>query len=71
MEFVDGETLANRIDRGPVPVDEGLGITRQLANALEAAHDQGIIHCDLKHDGPQVRATAEPCAGCDAIPKSE
>ena len=44
MELVDGETLADRIARGPIPLDEALPIARQVAEALEAAHEQGIIH---------------------------
>ena len=48
MELVDGETLAERIKRGPIPVDEALGIAKQICEALEAAHEKGIIHRDLK-----------------------
>ena len=48
MELVEGETLADRIARGPIPVDEALPIAKQIAEALEAAHEQGIIHRDLK-----------------------
>src|SRR5262245_52024868 len=48
MELVEGETLADRIARGPIPIDEALPIARQIAEALEAAHEQGIIHRDLK-----------------------
>jgi serine/threonine-protein kinase len=48
MELVDGETLADRISRGPVPIDEALPIANQITEALEAAHEQGIIHRDLK-----------------------
>src|SRR5690349_17578439 len=48
LEFVDGETLAERIARGPIPIDEALPIAKQIAEALEAAHEQGIIHRDLK-----------------------
>jgi serine/threonine protein kinase len=48
LELVDGETLADRIARGPIPLDEAMPIARQIAEALEAAHEQGIIHRDLK-----------------------
>src|SRR5262245_37853694 len=48
MEFVDGLSLAERIARGAIPIDEALPLARQVVEALEAAHDQGIIHRDLK-----------------------
>ncbi len=48
LEFVPGETLAERVGRGAIPVEEALGLCRQLAEALEAAHERGIIHRDLK-----------------------
>jgi eukaryotic-like serine/threonine-protein kinase len=48
MELVDGETLQDRLKRGPIPVDEALPIAKQIAEALEAAHEKGIIHRDLK-----------------------
>jgi serine/threonine-protein kinase len=48
MELVPGETLAERIAPGPLPVDEALSIFRQIAEALEAAHEKSIIHRDLK-----------------------
>lgn len=48
MELVDGETLAEAIARGPMPVEEALRIAKQIAEGLEAAHEQGIIHRDLK-----------------------
>src|SRR6516162_10252400 len=48
LELVEGETLADRIARGPVPVGEALNIGKQIAEALEAAHERGIIHRDLK-----------------------
>lgn len=48
LEFVDGETLAERLVKGPVPVDEALSIAKQVAEALEAAHEKGVIHRDLK-----------------------
>jgi len=48
MELVDGETLAERIKRGPVPFTEALPISRQILEALEGAHERGVIHRDLK-----------------------
>jgi Tol biopolymer transport system component len=48
MELVSGETLADRVKSGPVPVEESLKIAVQIAEALEAAHEKGIIHRDLK-----------------------
>jgi serine/threonine-protein kinase len=56
MELIDGETLAERVARGPTPIDEALRIATQIANALEAAHEQGIIHRDLKPANIKVRA---------------
>jgi serine/threonine-protein kinase len=46
MELVSGETLAERIKRGPIPLKEALGIARQITQALEAAHGKGIVHRD-------------------------
>jgi eukaryotic-like serine/threonine-protein kinase len=48
MELVPGETLAERIKRGPIPVDESLNIARSICEALEAAHEKGVIDRDLK-----------------------
>ncbi|HEX4962046.1 MAG TPA: serine/threonine-protein kinase [Thermoanaerobaculia bacterium] len=48
MELVDGQTLAQRLDTGRLAVLEALGIARQIATALEAAHRKGIVHRDLK-----------------------
>jgi serine/threonine protein kinase len=55
LELVDGLTLANRIVRGSIPLDEALPIARQIAQALEAAHGQGIIHRDLKPANIKLR----------------
>src|SRR5262249_26108731 len=48
MELIEGETLAERIARGALPVDEALNVAKQICEALEAAHEKGIIHRDLK-----------------------
>jgi len=48
LEYVPGETLAERIRRGPLTVEESLEIAKQIAEALEAAHEKGVVHRDLK-----------------------
>ena len=48
LELVPGETLAEQISRGPIPLEEALDIASQTAEALEEAHEQGIVHRDLK-----------------------
>ena len=48
MELVPGETLAERVAKGPVPVEEALEVCRQIAEGVEAAHEKGVIHRDLK-----------------------
>ncbi|HLF98495.1 MAG TPA: protein kinase [Methylococcaceae bacterium] len=57
MELVEGPTLADRIRSGPVPVDETLPIARQIADAVEYAHDKNTIHRDLKP--ANIKVTAE------------
>ena len=48
LELVQGETLAQRLAKGPLPLEEALQTCRQIAEGLEAAHEKGIIHRDLK-----------------------
>ncbi len=48
LEYIEGETLADRLSHGPIPLDESLAIAKQIAEALEVAHDKGIVHRDLK-----------------------
>ena len=56
LELVEGPTLADRIAKGPIPLDEALPIAKQIAEALEAAHEAGVIHRDLKPANIKVRA---------------
>ena len=55
LELVEGPTLADRIAQGPIPIDEALPIAKQIAEALEAAHEQGVIHRDLKPANIKVK----------------
>jgi eukaryotic-like serine/threonine-protein kinase len=48
MEYVEGETLAQRLERGPLPFQEVLGYAAEIADALDKAHSKGVIHRDLK-----------------------
>src|SRR5688572_3013646 len=56
MELVEGPTLADRILEGPIPIDEALAIAKQIAEALEAAHEHGVVHRDLKPANVKVRS---------------
>ena len=55
LELVEGPTLADRIAKGPIPIDEALEIAKQIADGLEAAHEAGVIHRDLKPANIKVR----------------
>ena len=55
LELVEGPTLADRIAQGAIPLDEALPIAKQIAEALEAAHEAGVIHRDLKPANIKVR----------------
>ncbi len=55
LELVEGPTLAERIAQGPIPLDDALPIARQIAGALDAAHERGIIHRDLKPANIKLR----------------
>jgi Tol biopolymer transport system component/tRNA A-37 threonylcarbamoyl transferase component Bud32 len=55
LELVEGQTLAERLAAGPLPIPEVLAVARQIAGALESAHDKGIIHRDLKPSNIKIR----------------
>ncbi len=55
MEYVEGQTLSIHLKNGPVAVKDALDITKQIAEALEAAHEQGVIHRDLKPANVMIR----------------
>jgi serine/threonine protein kinase len=55
MEFIEDVDLAERVARGPIPWAEARGIAAQMAHALEAAHEHGVIHRDLKPANVKLR----------------
>src|SRR5215510_10189790 len=59
LELIEGETLAERIQRGRIPVDEALQIAKNICSALEAAHEKGIVHRDLKPANIKLTPTGQ------------
>ena len=57
LALVEGDTLADRIARGPLPIAEALEYAKQVADALEAAHEKGIVHRDLKPGNIKITPT--------------
>ena len=57
MEYLEGETLAARLTRGALPLDEALRHARQMADALAAAHAAGLVHRDLKPQNVMLTAS--------------
>jgi Tol biopolymer transport system component len=55
LEFVDGETLARRLARGPLPVEDAIEVCRQIAAGVETAHESGVIHRDLKPGNVMIK----------------
>ena len=69
MELVPGDTLAKRIATGAVPINELLPIVKQIAQALEAAHDRGVIHRDLKPANIKITLTGASRFSTSASPR--
>jgi serine/threonine protein kinase len=59
MELLEGESLADVVARGPLPPPQVVAITRQLANALAAAHDRGVVHADVTPSNVLIVGDAE------------
>jgi serine/threonine protein kinase len=68
LELIEGPTLADRIVKGPMPVDEAVQFATQIAEALEAAHEQGVIHRDLKPANIKYATTAPSRCSTSAWP---
>ena len=57
MEYLDGETLTDRLARGPLPLKEALGVAIAIGDALDKAHRQGVVHRDLKPSNVMLTAS--------------
>lgn len=60
LEFLDGESLRDRLDRGPLPLPEALRVARAVADALTEAHRHGVIHADLKPENVVLPSDGRP-----------
>ena len=59
MAFLEGESLDNKIEQGPLPLKDALEIARQIALGLEAAHEKGIVHRDIKPGNVMIDAKGQ------------
>ena len=67
LELVEGPTLAERIAQGPLPLKEALEMARQIAEALEAAHEKGVIHRDLKPANVKIKEDGPAAGGAGTV----
>jgi eukaryotic-like serine/threonine-protein kinase len=58
LALIEGPTLADRIGGGPMPLDESIAVSKQIIEALEYAHDRGVVHRDLKPANIKITSTA-------------
>ena len=63
MEYLEGDTLAQRLEKGALPLDQALKIAVEIADALDKAHRQGIVHRDLKPGNIMLMATGVSSSG--------
>ncbi len=60
MEYVDGRSLSDLVAAGPLPADDALRLTAQIADAVAYAHDHGVVHCDIKPANVQLDVSGQP-----------
>ncbi|MET0414001.1 MAG: protein kinase [Polyangiaceae bacterium] len=70
MEFVDGDTLTERLARGALPLAEALNIGRQLLSGLEAAHEAGVLHLDFKSSNVMLRQLSREASESPSPPQA-
>ena len=71
LELVEGATLAEHLERGPLPVSDAVTVARQVAEALEAAHDKGIVHRDLKPTNIVLQSVSGPSGVPSGAPRAK
>ena len=71
LELVEGPTLAEHLERGPLPVSDAVTVARQVAEALEAAHDKGIVHRDLKPTNVVLQRVSGPSGVPSGAPRAK
>jgi eukaryotic-like serine/threonine-protein kinase len=69
MEYLEGETLAARLERGPIPIDQALKLAGEIADALDTAHRHSVTHRDLKPGNVMLTASGGPSSSTSVWPK--